>query len=60
MQQLARINIDARPSTSAQLSDQEYHRLSDLTLADLMQRLEPIIEDCGIEEAEIEYSEVSA
>ena len=58
-QQLRRITLDERPGSSAELTDQEYHRLSDLTLADLMSRLEPLIEDSGIEEAEVEYSEVS-
>ena len=58
-QQRCGITADARPGSSEQLTNQEYHRLSDLTLADLMSKLEPILEDCGIEEAEIEYSEVA-
>ena len=52
------ITADARPSSSEELSEQDYHRISDLTLAEIMNTLEPIIEDSSLREAELEYSEV--
>ena len=54
------INVDTHGQEGEELSEKDYHRLADLTLGEIMVKLEALIEDTpGIADSDLEYSQVS-
>lgn len=50
---------DTHGQPGHELSEKDYHRLSDLTLGEIMAKLEVLIEDLpGISDPDLEYSQV--
>ncbi len=60
MQQQRNINIDTHGEGGEELSEKDYHRLADLTLGEVMAKLETLIEETsGIADSDLEYSQAS-
>ncbi len=43
--------------TSADLSEKDFHRHADLSIGDLFGKLEEVVEEAGLPEADLEYSQ---
>lgn len=57
-QQQRGINIDTHGEEGEELSEKDYHRLADLTLGEVMAKLETLIEETsGIADSDLEYSQ---
>ena len=51
--------MDKHAEDGEELSEKDFHRLSDLTLGELMVKLEALIEETpGIADSDLEYSQV--
>ena len=58
LQQQRGINIDIHGEEGEELSEKDYHRLADLTLGEVMAKLEILIEETsGIADSDLEYSQ---
>lgn len=51
------MDTEGSSGTSADLSDKDFHRHADLSLGDLYGKLEEVVEDAGLPEADLEYSQ---
>lgn len=55
------IEVDTHGQVGEELSEKDYHRLADLTLGEVMVKLESLIEETeGIADSDLEYSQVQA
>jgi hypothetical protein len=53
------ISIDVHGQEGEELSEKDYHRLADLTLGEIMVKLESLIEETpGLADSDLEYSQV--
>lgn len=51
--------MDTHGQEGEELTEKDYHRLADLTLGEIMVKLESLIEDTpGIADSDLEYSQV--
>ena len=58
-QQQRNISIDQHGQPGEELSERDYHRLADLTLGELLAKLEDLIESTSaLADADLEYSQV--
>ena len=58
IQQQRGIHIDTQGEEGTELSEKDYHRLADLTLGEVMAKLETLIEETsGIADSDLEYSQ---
>ena len=51
------MDTEGSSGTSEDLSDKDFHRHADLSLGDLYGKLEEIVEQAGLPEADLEYSQ---
>jgi len=58
-QQRQGIHVDVHGQEGEELSEKDYHRLADLTLGEIMVKLEALIEETpGLADSDLEYSQV--